>query len=49
MADADWPDLFKHTQILTKDQVDGLQAVDMLTLGQKRKDWTLKWQEIMAT
>lgn len=49
MAGEDWPDLFKQTQILTRDQVDGLQAVDMLTLGQKRKDWTLKWQEIMAS
>ena len=45
---ADWPKDFAATQITTQEQMDKLVFVDSAAIGQKRRDWTLQWQEIMG-
>lgn len=45
---ADWPKKFLDSQITTKAGVEKVQFPDSGTIGAKRRDWTLKWQEIMA-
>lgn len=44
----DWPEAFKKTQIVTQEQMDKLKFPDSAAIGAKRKDWTLRWQEIMG-
>jgi putative spermidine/putrescine transport system substrate-binding protein len=45
---ADWPGEFARTQITTEAQVARVQFPDSEVIGQRRRDWTLRWQEIMA-
>jgi putative spermidine/putrescine transport system substrate-binding protein len=44
----DWPRAFAEIQIVTKEQMDRLQFPDSDAIAAKRRDWTLRWQEIMA-
>jgi len=44
----DWPKAFAETQILTKQQFDQVRLPDLEAIGANRKDWTLRWQEIMG-
>ena len=44
----DWPKGFAETQIVTAKQFDSVQLPDLDAIGNNRKDWTLKWQEIMG-
>jgi len=44
----DWPKAFAETQILTKQQFDQVRLPDLDAIGANRKDWTLRWQEIMG-
>jgi putative spermidine/putrescine transport system substrate-binding protein len=45
---ADWPAEFVRTQVTTEAQVAMVQFPDSEVIGQRRRDWTLRWQEIMA-
>jgi putative spermidine/putrescine transport system substrate-binding protein len=42
------PAKFAARQIVTQEQIAKTQFPDSETIGARRKDWTLKWQEIMA-
>jgi putative spermidine/putrescine transport system substrate-binding protein len=42
------PAKFAASQIVSKEQIAKTQFPDSETIGARRKDWTLKWQEIMA-
>ena len=44
----DWPKGFADTQIVTAKQFDSVKLPDLDAIGNNRKDWTLKWQEIMG-
>jgi putative spermidine/putrescine transport system substrate-binding protein len=44
----DWPQEFARTQIVTNDQIGKVQFPDSEVIGQRRRDWTLRWQEIMG-
>ena len=44
----DWPKAFAETQIVTNKQFDSVKQPDIEAIGNYRKDWTLRWQEIMA-
>jgi putative spermidine/putrescine transport system substrate-binding protein len=44
----DWPKEFAETQIVTSKQFDSVKQPDIEAIGNSRKDWTLRWQEIMA-
>lgn len=43
-----WPDAFKASQITTQAQMDSIDFPDSEIIGQRRRDWTRKWQEVMA-
>jgi len=45
---ADWPKGFADTQIVTAQQFASVRLPDLEAIGNNRKDWTLKWQEIMG-
>ena len=42
------PAKFAANQITTKEQIARTQFPDSDVIGARRKDWTLKWQEIMG-
>ncbi|MGH7155672.1 MAG: extracellular solute-binding protein, partial [Acetobacteraceae bacterium] len=44
----DWPKEFVETQITTQEKMDALDFPDSVVIGQKRGDWTLRWNEIMG-
>lgn len=44
----DWPETFARTQIIRDDQIAKVQFPDSEVIGARRRDWTLKWQEVMA-
>ncbi len=44
----DWPKGFAESQIVTTKQFEQVKLPDLETIGAKRKDWTLRWQEIMG-
>jgi putative spermidine/putrescine transport system substrate-binding protein len=44
----DWPKEFTDTQIVTNEQFASVKLPDLDAIGNNRKDWTLRWQEIMA-
>ena len=44
----DWPKAFTDTQIVTNEQFASVKLPDLDAIGANRKDWTLRWQEIMA-
>ena len=44
----DWPKGFADSQIVTAKQFDSVKLPDLDAIGNNRKDWTLKWQEIMG-
>jgi putative spermidine/putrescine transport system substrate-binding protein len=44
----DWPKAFAETQIVTPAQFDSVKFPDLEAIGTNRRDWTLRWQEIMA-
>lgn len=44
----DWPKEFAATQIVTKEQMDKLEFPDADMIGAKRRDWTLRWQQVMG-
>jgi putative spermidine/putrescine transport system substrate-binding protein len=44
----DWPKEFADVQIVTKEQMDRLQFPDSEAIATKRRDWTLRWQEVMG-
>jgi putative spermidine/putrescine transport system substrate-binding protein len=44
----DLPAKFAESQITTQAKFDKTQFPDSEVIGAKRRDWTLKWQEIMA-
>lgn len=46
---ADWPKEFAETQIVTEKQMAAIDFPDSELIGRKRREWTLKWQEIMGT
>jgi len=39
---------FAASQITTKEQIAKTQFPDSDVIGARRKDWTVKWQEIMG-
>jgi putative spermidine/putrescine transport system substrate-binding protein len=45
---ADWPAEFKATQITTEAQMASIDFPDSEMIGKKRREWTLRWQEIMG-
>jgi len=44
----DWPKAFADSQIVTNKQFDSVKLPDLEAIGNFRKDWTLRWQEIMG-
>ena len=44
----DWPAAFVQQQITTQEQIARVQFPDSEVIGARRRDWTLRWQEIMA-
>jgi putative spermidine/putrescine transport system substrate-binding protein len=44
----DWPKGFADSQIVTKEQFESVKLPDLEAIGNNRRDWTLKWQEIMG-
>jgi len=44
----DWPADFARTQIVTAEQIAKVQFPDSEAIGQHRRDWTMRWQEVMA-
>lgn len=45
---ADWPKGFAESQIVSDKQIDQVKFPDVDLIGANRRDWTLRWQEIMA-
>jgi putative spermidine/putrescine transport system substrate-binding protein len=45
----DWPKEFADTQIVTQKQMDGVDFPDSEIIAAKRREWTMKWQEVMGT
>jgi putative spermidine/putrescine transport system substrate-binding protein len=45
----DWPKEFAETQIVTQKQMDGIDFPDSEVIAAKRREWTMKWQEVMGT
>jgi putative spermidine/putrescine transport system substrate-binding protein len=45
---SDWPESFKATQITTEAQMNAIEFPDSEVIGQRRRDWTRRWQEVMA-
>jgi hypothetical protein len=43
-----WPKEFAESQIVTPKQFERVTLPDLDAIGAKRKDWTLRWQEVMA-
>lgn len=46
---SDWPAEFASAQITTEAQMRDVEFPDSAVIAQRRRDWTLRWQEIMAT
>ncbi len=44
----DWPKAFAETQIVTERQMAGVEFPDSAVIGSKRREWTMRWQEIMG-
>jgi putative spermidine/putrescine transport system substrate-binding protein len=44
-----WPPAFAETQIVTQKQMDGIDFPDSEVITAKRREWTMKWQEVMGT
>jgi len=44
----DWPDDYKAVQITTEAQMAAMDFPDNEVLASKRREWTMRWQEIMA-
>ena len=44
----DWPKGFADSQIVTRQQFDLVKLPDLDAIGTNRRDWTLRWQEIMG-
>ena len=44
----DWPKAFADSQIVTRQQFDKVKLPDLEAIGVNRRDWTLRWQEIMG-
>jgi putative spermidine/putrescine transport system substrate-binding protein len=44
----DWPKGFAESQIVTNPQFDSVRQPDLDAIGTNRRDWTLRWQEIMG-
>lgn len=45
----DWPADFASVQITTEDQMRSVEFPDSAEIARRRRDWTLRWQEIMAS
>ena len=45
----DWPKEFAETQIVTQKQMDSIDFPDSEVIAAKRREWTMKWQEVMGT
>ena len=45
---ADWPQGFKDVQITTEQQMAAIDFPDSEVIANKRRDWTRRWQEVMA-
>ena len=45
---ADWPQSFKDVQITTEQQMAAIDFPDSEVIANKRRDWTRRWQEVMA-
>ena len=44
----DWPKGFGDSQIVTNQQFESVKLPDLDAIGTHRRDWTLRWQEIMG-
>lgn len=44
----DWPKDFAEMQIVTEKQMAGIDFPDSEVLARRRREWTLKWQEVMG-
>jgi putative spermidine/putrescine transport system substrate-binding protein len=45
----DWPADFASAQITTEEQMRAIEFPDSEVLSRRRRDWTLRWQEVMGT
>lgn len=46
--DIDWPDDYKAVQLTTAAQMAAIDFPDNAVIAAKRREWTMRWQEIMA-
>jgi len=44
----DWPDAYKAVQITTEEQMAKVDFPDNAVLARRRREWTMRWQEVMA-
>jgi putative spermidine/putrescine transport system substrate-binding protein len=44
----DWPKAFAESQIVTEQRFAQVRLPDVEAIGVNRRDWTLRWQDIMA-
>ncbi len=44
----DFPEEFLSRQIATQDKIANTVWPDLATIGERRRDWTLRWQEVMS-
>ena len=46
---ADWPKEYVEKQITTAEQMERLTLLDGNLIAQKRRGWTMQWQDIMGS
>jgi hypothetical protein len=44
-----WPVDFTSAHITTEERMRQIEFPDSEVIGRRRREWTLKWQEIMGT
>ena len=44
----DWPKTFAESQIVTAQQFANVRLPDVDAIGANRRDWTLRWQDVMG-
>jgi putative spermidine/putrescine transport system substrate-binding protein len=46
---SDWPKEFAEAQIVTEEKMNAIDFPDSEVIATKRKEWTMRWQEVMGT
>lgn len=46
---SDWPKEFAESQIVTEEKMNSIDFPDSEIIAAKRREWTMRWQEVMGT